>query len=151
MDPVLRKLADEAEIVALLRAFGRALDTKDWDAYAETFTPDGEFEILGQRRVGREEIAAGPARDLARYARLQHVLSNQEVEVDGDVARVRCYVLAIHVPDADRPDEHADVGGCYTGECRRLDGIGWRFARLRIEVWWTGGSRFRLAPVPPDV
>ena len=64
-------------------AFGAALDNKDWQAYGATFAEDGEFEIMGQRRVGREAITAGPARDLAKFDRLQHLIANQVVRVSG--------------------------------------------------------------------
>ena len=99
-DGALRRLLDEAEISQLMLAFARGLDEQDWDGYANTFAPDGVFEILGQRRVGREQIAAGPARDLTRYARTQHFSSNHRIEVRGDSATASHDLLAVHVPDA---------------------------------------------------
>jgi uncharacterized protein (TIGR02246 family) len=139
--------ADEAAIRELLLSYPRALDARDWDAYADAFAPDGEFEIMGQRRAGRADIAAGPARDLTRFDRTQHFVTNQQVAVDGDVATARQYVLAIHVPDAAEPDRHADIGGCYDCDCRRT-AEGWKLARLRLEIWWTAGVPFGIEPEP---
>jgi uncharacterized protein (TIGR02246 family) len=142
-DAALQLLLDEREIRALIRRFGGSLDRKEWAAYADTFAADGEFEILGQRRVGREAIAAGPARDLSRFDRLQHIVANEQIDVDGDEATGQWYLFGIHVPSGERPDVHADIGGCYRFRCRRTD-EGWRFAEVEIEVRWSAGMPFAV-------
>jgi uncharacterized protein (TIGR02246 family) len=142
-DPDLRLLLDEREIRALILRFGGSLDRKDWAAYAETFAEDGEFEIMGQRRTGRDAIGAGPERDLAKFDRLQHLVANETIDVDGDEASGQWYLFGIHVPSADRPDEHADIGGCYRFRCRRTP-EGWRFSEVVIEVLWTAGMTFAV-------
>ncbi len=146
-DARLQRLLDEAEIRDLLLGFARALDSKDWDGYANTFTEDGVFEILGQRRVGRAEIAAGPARDLTRFDRTQHFSTNHVIAIDGDVAAAQSYVLGVHLPDAGQPALHADVGGTYRCECRRTD-EGWRFSHVALEVWWSAGAAFGIEDAP---
>jgi uncharacterized protein (TIGR02246 family) len=143
-DVSLQTLLDERAIRGLIHRFGLSLDAKDWDAYAGTFTDDGAFEILGQRRTGRAAIAAGPSRDLARYDRLQHLFANLTVTVEGDRATGQWYLVGVHIPAASDPARHADIGGCYRYTCQRTD-EGWRFAAVRLEVWWTGGDDFRLA------
>jgi hypothetical protein len=136
--------ADRAEISQLLLTFVNSLDARDWGAYAGTFTVDGVFEIMGNQRVGRAEIAAGPARDLGGFARTQHLSSNHVIELAQDTATARHYLFAVHVPDADRPAEHADIGGQYTCQCVRTP-EGWRFQSVALEIWWTAGEQFRLA------
>jgi uncharacterized protein (TIGR02246 family) len=143
----VQRLFDEAEIRDLLLAFAHGLDGKDWAAYARTFTEDGVFEILGRRRVGRAEIAAGPERDLTRFDRTQHFSTNQVIAVDGDSATARSYLLGVHLPHADEPDVHTDVGGCYHCTCRRTD-EGWRFSHVRLEVWWSTGTPFAIDDAP---
>jgi uncharacterized protein (TIGR02246 family) len=137
----LQDLLDERAIRALLIEFVSAVDNRDWQRYASAFAEDGAFEILGQRRVGREAIAAGPARDLTRFDRTQHFSTNHVVEIDGDSARATAYLYAVHVPDATRPSEHEDIGGCYRCRCRRT-AEGWRFSEVRLEIWWTAGGEF---------
>ena len=139
----LQLLLDEREIRGLMTAFGTALDRKDWTAYGETFASDGEFEIMGQRRVGRAEIAAGPARDLTKFARLQHFVANQLVEVEGDEASGQWYLFGIHVPDGEHPERHADIGGCYRFRSRRTS-EGWRFSDVRLDILWSSGLGFGL-------
>jgi uncharacterized protein (TIGR02246 family) len=136
-------MSAEAEIRELMLAFARALDERDWDAYANTFAEDGVFEIMGQRRVGHAEIAAGPARDLTQFDRTQHYSTNHRIEVDGDRATASHYLLAVHVPDAERPNEHADVGGRYLCQCRRTS-EGWHFSEVKLEIWWTRGVEFEI-------
>jgi uncharacterized protein (TIGR02246 family) len=146
-DARLQRLLDEAEIRDLLLGFAHALDDNDWPAYAGTFTEDGVFEILGQRRVGRAEIAAGPERDLTRFDRTQHFSTNHVIAIDGDAATARSYLLAVHLPHANQPAVHTDIGGCYHCTCRRTD-EGWRFTHVRLEVWWSAGTPFAIEDAP---
>jgi uncharacterized protein (TIGR02246 family) len=143
----LRTLLDEREIVALIRSAWAGIDRKDWAAYANAFADDGEFEILGQRRKGREAIVAGPSRDLAGFAALQHIVTNEIVRVDGDAAEGQWYAIAVHVPSAEDPGTHADVGLRYRFRARRGDD-GWRFAEVVLEVLWTSGASFAIVDEP---
>jgi uncharacterized protein (TIGR02246 family) len=143
LEPLVQRLRDESDIRELMLMFVRGLDDRDWDAYANTFAEDGEFEIMGQRRVGRLEIAAGPERDLTKFDRTQHYSTNHRIELDGDRARASHDLLAIHIPDGARPTEHADIGGRYVCECRRTS-AGWRFSEVRLEIFWTRGIEFEL-------
>lgn len=148
-DEAVQRLLDEAAISRLLLRFGAALDAKDWTAYADTFTDDGIFEIMGQRRTGRDEIAAGPAADLERFDRLQHFSTNHLIDVDGDIAKASHYLIGIHVEDADDGSRHADVGGRYICECRRTD-AGWRLSSARVEVLWLAGEPLRIDHAPTE-
>jgi uncharacterized protein (TIGR02246 family) len=138
-------LQDRADISDLMVKFVQCLDRRDWDAYGNTFAEDGVFEIMGQSRTGRAEIVAGPQRDLVVFGRTQHFSTNHTIELDGDTAISSHYLLAVHVPDAERPERHADIGGQYQCVCvRTVDG--WRFAKVALEIWWTAGNTFELQP-----
>lgn len=131
-------LLDRMAISDLLVDFARRLDGMDWAAYAANFTEDGVFELPWTRRVGRAEIAAAAEADLAHFAAVQHYSLNHVIEVAGDTATARSYLLAVHVPDADDPSRHADAGGWYDSEFRRT-ADGWRFTRTRVTLVWMGG------------
>lgn len=149
MDRHLQTLLDERDLHRLVvRAWG-GIDRHDWTTYADAFTDDGAFEIMGQRRHGRADIAAGPARDLAHYEALQHIVTNFAADVDGDDAHGGWYALAIHVPDAADAATHADVGLRYAFRARRTD-AGWRLADVTVEVVWSAGSKFAIAEHPHD-
>ena len=136
-------LLAERDIVRLIRDAWAAIDRKDWDTYADAFADDGEFEIMGQRRKGRTEIVAGPARDLANYHGLQHFVMDEYVDVDGDRAAGHWYAIAVHVPDGSDLGRHADVGLHYRFHARREDDA-WRFADVTIEIVWTSGMSFAI-------
>jgi uncharacterized protein (TIGR02246 family) len=140
-------LQAERDIVRLIRQTWAAIDRKDWDAYADAFVEDGVFEIMGQRRRGRDEIVAGPARDLAKYESLQHLVMNELVDVDGERAVGQWYAVAVHVPDASDPGTHADVGLRYRFRARR-DKTGWRFESVALDPIWTSGIGFEVEERP---
>ena len=142
-------LQAERDIVRLIHGTWAAIDRKDWDGYADGFAEDGEFEIMGQRRKGRPEIVAGPARDLAKYDGLQHFVMNEIVDVDGDTAAGSWYAIAVHVPDGSDPGAHADVGLHYRFQARR-QADAWRFAEVTIRVIWTSGMSFGIEERPED-
>jgi uncharacterized protein (TIGR02246 family) len=141
----LAALEDRQAISDLMLAFGAALDAKDWDAYAELFLEDGKFTIEGQARHGREEIVAGPRRDLDRYGALQHFSTNHKVALTGDEADSSHYLIAIHVPDTGAAELHADAGGRYDCKCVRTE-AGWRFAEVELTVLWRAGESFVVQP-----
>ncbi|MFZ0386830.1 MAG: nuclear transport factor 2 family protein [Solirubrobacteraceae bacterium] len=145
----LADLVDRVEITKLMLTFVGSLDRRDWAGYAQTFTEDGVFEIMGQRRIGHAEIAAGPERDLGGFARTQHFSTNHTIELAGDSATATHDLLAVHVPDAGRPDEHADIGGLYRCQCTRT-AEGWRFEHVALEICWTAGQQFGLQPPDSD-
>lgn len=145
----LERVAAELDVRDLILSAWAAIDRKDWDTYAGAFAEDGEFEIMGQRRRGRADIAAGPSRDLAKYDGLQHLISNVLVDVDGDSAGGQWYCVAVHVPDGAHPERHADVGLKYRFRARRGED-GWRFAEVTIEIVWASGIAFEIEDPPPS-
>jgi SnoaL-like domain len=148
-DAEIRRLVDRAAVSDLLNEFARRLDSGEWDRYAATFTPDGVFELPWSRRVGREEIAAAAEADLVRFAAVMHYSTNHVIEIDGDTARTRSYLIGIHVPDGSDPATHADAGGWYDCELRRTN-EGWRFMYVRVTVAWRGGLALPFASTPQD-
>ena len=119
------RLAAEFAVRDLIVSAWAAIDRKDWDTYAAAFALDGEFEILGQRRRGRADIAAGPSRDLEKYDGLQHLISNISVRLNGDEA----------------------TGQWYRFTARR-DADGWHFAEVVIRPVWSSGIGFEIEDAP---
>lgn len=127
----LRRLEDVAEIGELFQAYRRALDEKDFAAYAALFAADGEF-------VAGEMSARGPAAIQALVEGMLgsllttetgadlHVVANPEIAVDGDSARARStwiYILR---------DEAGGPALCKVGHYDDLlvrEGGAWRFRR----------------------
>jgi uncharacterized protein (TIGR02246 family) len=127
----------ERECSRLMVRSLRLFDARDWDGYAQLFTPDGLFVRANEPDAplkGREAIAAAlSARPAARLTR--HLCSNIEIEVrDATHAEGRCYLL-LYAADASAP---AGTGGHRADEVQRLGEYhdlyvrtaeGWRIAR----------------------
>ena len=93
----LQALEDRDAIGALLAEYRRALDEKDFEAYADLFGDDGEFVTDGRRRGARgdprmlAELQAAGALSVAAGDD-RHLVANVQIAVDGDRATAREHV-----------------------------------------------------------
>lgn len=135
---------DEKEIVALTVRYAWSLDNRRFDDLEQVFAPDGvaDYGHLGVH-TGLDAIKAVNAGALARFDRTQHIVSNNQVSIDGDTATGRCYLHAQHVTRLPGGEHLYTVAGSYLDRYRRTD-AGWRIAHRALRVTWTEG-----AP-PPD-
>lgn len=144
-------LVDRASISDLLVEFARSLDEKDWSAHVALYLPEGVFmagDVL--RLEGHEQLrrTSSPAA-LGQYAATWHLSSNHAISIDGDTARVRSYLIGVHVLGAE-PETHADGGGWYDSTLRRTS-EGWRFETVRISEVWRAGEPLPHMRPPPHV
>lgn len=121
----IARFLDRTAVSDLLLDFARRLDEKDWDGYASNFTEDGVLE-LPWKRQGRQGLAEHVAADLSRFHATQHYSTNHVIDIEGDTACSRSYLIGVHVLDPSDPSRHADVGGWYDCELRRT-ADGWKF------------------------
>ena len=101
---VLRELRDRAEIEDLMWRYTRALDTRDADAYAAAYTPDGQFMAGANPTKGhaalrkmvadlRERYVADEAKGVKQPG-MYHMTANERVTfLDKDHARVEAYFI----------------------------------------------------------
>jgi len=104
---ILREVQDRAQIQALLWRYVRALDAGNAEAYAATFTPDGQFgrgsNVTKGRDALRKMIADMRQRDAEAEAKsgtkrppMYHVIANSFVEfIDKDHARFHAYWMTV--------------------------------------------------------
>ena len=99
-----RLLALEA-LRVLSSRYARTADRRDYATFRELFTEDGAIRVFRGDPAstepyivleGREAIVRGMA-GLEAWARTQHRVTNQWVEIDGDRARAETYCSAHHV------------------------------------------------------
>lgn len=136
----LQWLVDRADITDHVVRYARCIDTQDWQGWAELFTDDGILEVPFDN-VTKDRLASFLAKNLQHYPATQHMMSNFEISIDGDVARSRHYLHSSHIPDEDEPMRHSDVGGWYDADYRRtVDG--WRFTRVSLTFLWQDGELF---------
>lgn len=146
----LQWLVDRAAIGDLLVEFARTLDERDFEGNTALYLPDGVF-MIGDRvaLTGHEELArtASP-QALGQYAGTWHLSANHAIEIDGDTARTRSYLLGVHMLGADT-FRHADGAGWYDCTLRRTP-AGWRFATVRVHEVWHAGEPLPHARGPRD-
>ena len=101
---VLREVRDRQEIEELMWKYTRALDTRDPDAYAAVYTPDGQFGTGANATKGHEAlkkmVADLRASNVAAEAKsgrqpgMYHMTANHRIQfIDKDHARVDAYYI----------------------------------------------------------
>src|ERR1700744_2259472 len=97
---------DQAELHALVSAYARCVDGRDYEGLARLFTPGsrvGKFEGPreepgpGYWRAGGEPFAASVRTNHSRYRVTTHLLGQHTTRLDGDRADGETYCLAPHV------------------------------------------------------
>lgn len=118
---------DHEEVVALLIRYARAIDAKDWKLLRSCFT-DGatsDYGDIGSWR-GAGDLVMFMEDAHAGMGPTQHLLSNFQIEVNGDQASSLTYVHSVTVL-ASHPDDWIDTIGTYEDRLRR-GASGWRIA-----------------------
>ena len=125
----LRRLEDKDEIMALLLAYRRALDEKDFAAYAALFAAEGEFIAGPLRATGPaaiQELVEGMLGTLltAEAGNDLHVVANPDIRLDGDRATAHTTWIYILRGEDGGPDL-AKVG--HYDDVLVREGGAWRF------------------------
>ena len=136
-------LIDRAAVSDALIAFAHAVDTRDWDGYADLYEPEGELSLPfsdtdgapGGHR-GRAGLAEYLSSHLSRFAGTQHMSTNHAIEIEGDVARTRSYCQCIHRLSDDDPGLVWEIGGWYDCELVRRPDLTWGFRTVRLSMTW---------------
>lgn len=147
-DARLAELADRLELLDLEGAYARTFDSRDGDAWAALFTPDGVYQARGLapgdpgHHAGRAALAEFCTN--APFDGL-HLLHVPEITVDGDeaLARVHLQFLGTFRREGNPTIE---MSGYYDVRYVRVDGR-WRIRhRVTTTVRTDGGP---VSPYPP--
>jgi 3-phenylpropionate/cinnamic acid dioxygenase small subunit len=138
----LASICDRFEIEDLLVRYSRALDRRDFDALEAIFTDDAEFDAgsLGNPKSSRaiREMIEGT---LTGLDATQHLVGKSLIELHGDEADVRTYLISQHIREsAPGPTKHYFIGGEYVDRVVRTP-EGWRIAYRRLDRLWKQGDR----------
>lgn len=139
-------IADRLAIIDLTIAYCWAIDGRQWHVLDDVFTPDATAE-LGVSAVGLDGIKARIAAALGPLDDSQHMVSNHQVDVEGDRATCRCYFQAQHVRRAAVGGPNYIIAGRYDDELVRTE-AGWRIDRRVLTIIWREGN---VAVVRPDL
>ena len=134
--------SDRSQIEDLQARYMFALDWQDPEAYASTFTEDGQLDWAGGVAKGRDAIREEvrgmrtnfdnrDAEDAPlRPARLRHFITNVVVKIDGDTAVGRAYWFEFYNRNPERLG-HGSAYGHYEDELKKVNGQ-WLFTKRKI-------------------
>jgi hypothetical protein len=151
--PAVSELADRGEITSLLSRYYAVIDDNriDLAAMESVFTASGRLTRPdGTSTVGPEAIAAAQAVSFARFRSTHHVSSDHVIDLDGDSARLRANLIAMHLwsdeeRDPNRLQGHFVAGGVIHAVAARTS-RGWRLSDLSLRNSWRTGSGYPAMP-----
>ena len=118
------------EINHLTNRYNQAADSGDGKAFAETFTEDGILEMPGSDPiVGRNALEVSGDSFPQLIEGVRHWTNNQVVEINGDSATARCYLLLL---SAGSPPNIMTTGS-YSDELIKTD-QGWKFTKRSVSL-----------------
>ena len=148
----LQQIQDRQAIVDLNIGYAWVIDHGPRAGLREIFTEDVAFTI---RELGVDPDGGSTYRDnvingvddviakidgsLGRLSISQHLVSNQQVEIDGNNARCRCYLHAQHTLHGTEGGDNFIMAGRYLDQLTRTD-AGWRISQRELIIDWTEGN-----------
>ena len=142
------ELSDRAEIHDVIVRYGWAIDTKDWALLDTCFTADAHVDYSSNTggKVGPyRDVRGWLEKVMSAFSVTQHLMSNVDVRLDGDSARVRTMVANPQgAATREGPLHFFFVGARYDDDFVRTT-AGWRIARRVETTLWFQGS------LPPEL
>lgn len=137
----LQSVRDELDIQRVISDYAWACDNRDWVLLKSVFTDDAYLDYSSTEGPAgsRDEVVAWLEQSLGQVL-IQHVVSNFQIDLDGDRANVRAmFYTSVDLPDL---DELLVTGGYYDEEFVRTSD-GWKIQRLFEDNRW-------MRPSMPD-
>jgi uncharacterized protein (TIGR02246 family) len=137
---------DDLAIRALVARYCHAIAERDDTAWANTWSADGEWCVLGHSVRGREDILAHYQRIVSGFRWVLQVAANGLLEIAGDEARGRWLISETLQANDGRPVLNI---GSYHDRYRRDPDGAWRFARREFRGSYMGPPDLSGTPRPP--
>jgi hypothetical protein len=135
-DPAVQRLLDRQEIADVVLRYCRGIDRLDLELVRSCYHPDATDEH-GTFTGTRDEYVEWVAGIVTRFTGTMHVVANQLIDVDGDVATSETYGVAYHWGEPlDDARRNFTTGFRYVDRFERRDGT-WRIARRVAAREWT--------------
>jgi 3-phenylpropionate/cinnamic acid dioxygenase small subunit len=145
-----QRLVDRRQVSDLVYRLGVCLDDGRFDEMPLLFVEAATAKTPGGTAEGRDALVAQAERNHSRDDRIQHVITNLLVDLEGDRAKVRANLVVHFAGSADReelaPPVRFSLGEVYRFEAARTP-EGWRLSRVETIPVWSSGSVQRR-PVP---
>lgn len=131
----IQSVHDKLEIQELLSRYARGVDDKDWDLYRSVFTADAHIDYTSAGAIAGsvDEVIGFLMEGFSAIPWSQHYITNVEIDLDGDRARVRAmFFNPMQLPGIDGA---SSCGGFYHHDLIRAS-EGWKSSRLIEENRW---------------
>lgn len=135
----LDDLVDRHEITGLVHRLGGCLDEGRFDGLRAIFTGDATASTPGGRADGLDAVVAQAGRNHSADDRIQHVITDVVVDLDGDRAAVRANLVVTFARGAGLPAPRRQLGEVYRFTARRTP-AGWRLASVESTPVWHVGA-----------
>ena len=139
MEDALQEILDRQEIIDLTIAYGWLLDHGPRERLDTVFTQDAVCDYRGLIIDGLPAIIEKVTDALGSLDASQHIVSNQQVAIDGDTATCRCYLHAQHTLRGTEGGDNFIVAGRYDDKLVRTPD-GWRITFRKLSGDWTEGN-----------
>ncbi len=137
----LDEISDRIQINDLLIRYTTAIDAKDYQLLDTCFTPDADVDYTtsGGTKGRYPEVRKWLEKALAPFPMTVHFISNSVVELDGDQASSKTFVInPMGFPNDDGSLHIFTVGAYYIDKLVRTDD-GWRITdRFEQQVYLEG-------------
>jgi hypothetical protein len=130
----LRLVLDRQDIAQVINRLARAVDRRDKDLVDACFHEDATDDhgiFKGTARAFSEWVMV----QLANYQRTQHSISNQLIEIEGDLAVCESYFHAHHVMETPQGEINIVVAGRYLDRLERRENA-WKIAHRGVVYDW---------------
>lgn len=120
---------DRLDIIQLTATFDNAMDEENVDKYLGTFTENGELSGFWGSTSGKVNLKEQFPQLLDSFARgRRHILTNHEIEGDGNQAKMFCYLTVFN-----RDTNGMAGSGTFTDEVVKVDGK-WYFTKRYLSA-----------------
>jgi 3-phenylpropionate/cinnamic acid dioxygenase small subunit len=124
----LQEISDRLEIQDLMVAYSHAVDTRDWDAFDDVFTPDAtiDYTEMGGSRGTLEETKQFLRTVMPHFSSFQHMVATSKVTINGDSAEGRTICHNPMVMDTGKGEPHVFFCGLWYRDHFVRTPAGWR-------------------------
>jgi len=151
----LQRLIDDLEIRRVMHEYAARVDLRDWSALRQVLADDLEVDYHNGRTIvtGGDEVVEYIRANTAHLAWQHHNVTPYAVDVDGDRASGRSYLISHQVVTED-PTHLLMMAATYDCEFTRVADT-WRLSRMvhqiKVANFLPIGSQPTSVTVPPAV
>lgn len=129
--PGIQEIADRLAIVEVIHTYARGVDRADAGILKSTCWPDSELDYGGYKGPAYPFCDSLPD-GLKNFVNTQHQISNILMAIDGDEARVECYLTAHH---RRKDDSEMTYIGRYLDHMEKRGDV-WKIKYRKIVMTW---------------